>query len=143
MTILLFGTEELAGHTWTEEQVDTAAAKLTTYVLETAKKHIPVKRRTVVKSTHPWVDEHCKTLVQRKREAEGTPEYEARLRECSEGMLQAYLAYAKKTRGDLKKLPRASKRWWRIARDLAQKSEEEQQHTPIERKQELGKRRER
>lgn len=131
---VLFGTENLAGRTLTEEQVDTAATKLTRHVLDTARKHIPVRRRTVFKSTHPWLDEHCKALVQKKRAAEGTPEYDKRVKECSEGVLQAYKAYVKKTREDLKKLPRSSKKWWSMARSLAQKSERNSSIPPLKSK---------
>ena len=128
---VLFRCSTLAGKKWEEKDVDCAAARLTQHVLEVARKHIPVKRRVVQKSTHPWLDAHCAELVRRKREAEGTAEYSKRVKECSEGVLQAYTAYTKKTKEELKKLPRSSKRWWQVARSLAQKSEKSSSIPPL------------
>ena len=54
-------------------------------------------------------------LVARKREAEGTEAYAERLKECSEGLLEAYRRWVAKTGKKLLELPRASKRWWKLA----------------------------
>ena len=62
--------------------------------------------------------------------------YGVRLRECSEGILKAYHAYVRKTKDDLKKFPRSSKKWWQVARSLAQKSEKNSSIPPFQRKKE-------
>ena len=67
-------------------------------MLAVARKHVPVRTRFVKKSTHPWLNEACLTLVQRAREAEGTPEHKKKLRECSEGVLAEYYKYVDRTK---------------------------------------------
>ena len=115
----------------TSELVDRATTNFSNFLLVTARKHIPVHTKTVRKSTHPWMDDGCLELVRRKREAEGTPEYEERLRECSQGILAAYNKYVEKTRKELQELPRASKKWWQLVRSLAQKSEKSSSIPPL------------
>ena len=62
-------------------------------------------------------------LVQEKRRAEGTAEYEEKLKRCSEGILAAYNAYTERTREKMYSLPRGSKKWWRLAQALAGKKD--------------------
>ena len=120
--------EELAATNWngvlfqggtqetTEEAVDSVAENLTNYLLETARKHVPVKRSTVKKSTHPWMDDRCLELVREKRAAEGTPEYEAKVRECSTRILEEFQRHIHELRDEFTKLPWSSKKLWKLAR---------------------------
>ena len=94
---------------------------------------MPVTTKRVAKSTHPWVNEHCRALVARKREAEGTEAYAEALRECSEGLLEAYKKWVAETRDKLRALPRGSKKWWKLARALAQKAEKNSSVPPLKR----------
>jgi hypothetical protein len=43
-----------------------AASKLTAYIAEIAKKHIPFKEQVVHKSSHPWLNARCQQLVAEK-----------------------------------------------------------------------------
>ena len=70
-------------------------------------------------------------LVKRKHEAEGTTLFEQRLRECSEGMLEEYQAYVRRTREKLKELPKSSKQWWRLAKSLAKNTKEKAGLPPL------------
>ena len=94
----------------TAEATDLAVERFTEYLLKTARKHVPVTTWKEKKSSHPWLDDHCLALVQAKRQAGGTPEYEQKLKECSEGILHAYQEYAKRTRAKMSSLPRGSKK---------------------------------
>ena len=130
---VLFAEGDAAGP-FTAEHADKAAERLTDHLLSTLRRFVPLEKKQVKKSTHPWMDKNCLELVRRKREAEGTPEYEEKLKECSDGVLQAYKRWVQKTREKLKELPRASKQWWKLARSLAQKAEKNSSVPPLKRK---------
>ena len=98
---------------------DDAASAFTNFVLQAARRFIPVKALPLKKNTHPWLTDRCKHLVTAKRAAEGTADYEAKAAECSAGLLQEYNKYVHRTYEKLRKLPRGSKQWWRLSRELA------------------------
>ena len=129
---VLFGRDSATGP-FTAEDVDHATENLTEHLLHTLRKHVPTVTKSVTKSTHPWIDERCRKLVERKRAAEGTEDHADRLRECSEGLLEAYKKWVKDTKEKLLELPRASKRWWKLARSLAQKAEKNSSVPPLKR----------
>ena len=117
----------------TSEDVDLATERFIEHLLRTLRKHVPVRKKVVTKSSHSWVDDHCLELVAKKREAEGTEAYAERLKECSEGLLEAYRRWVAKTGKKLLELPCASKRWWKLARVLAQKTEKSSSIPPLKR----------
>ena len=82
----------------TDLDVDAAQRKFTNFVLETARRFIPVKQRVISKSSHPWLNDRCLELVRSKRGAEGTADYQKKAQICSEKILD-----------ELQKLPWSSK----------------------------------
>ena len=88
--------QELAGTNWDFlDNLDANAAQrsLTDHLLTTARKYVPVEKRLLTKSSHPWLNERCLELVQEKRNAEGTPEYGEKTWLCSEGLLEEFHRY--------------------------------------------------
>ena len=106
-----------------DDLAEEAVRRFTTHVLEVARKHVPVHLRNVKKSTHPWLNQTCLTLVQKARAAENTPEHAERLRECSEGVLAEFHKYVARTKERLKQLPKSSKAWWKLTKNLQNKAE--------------------
>ena len=117
----------------TEETVNKCVQQFTETVLSLVRKHVPVKKSSGARSTHPWLNERCLALVAAKHRAEGTPEYERCLRECSEGLLQEYKNYVQKTREKLRELPRSSKKWWNLSQALAHKTKAKTGIPPLKR----------
>ena len=107
----------------TYTDVDAMQERLVQYILHTARGYIPVGKGSVRKSTHPWMNTRCLELVAAKREAEDTPEYDQKLKECSEGILEEFNKYVGRVRSDLRKLPRSSKKWWKLARGVTMGSQ--------------------
>ena len=62
---------------------DAAVTRFTTFLLERARRYVPVRKVTETKFTHPWLNDRCVQAVKRKREAEGIPDYRSRVVECS------------------------------------------------------------
>ena len=118
-------------HTIVGDDVDTATAKITDYIISAARRFIPVSLRTVYKSTHPWVNKRCKDAVEAKRNAEGTPSYGDTLKACSEVILEEFNMYVARTREKMKNLPRGSKRWWTMSKTLASRSDKNSNVPPL------------
>ena len=105
------------------EDVDTATSKITEFISSAARRFIPVSMRTVYKSTHPWINKRCEKAVEEKRRAEGSSLYGDKLKACSDVILEEFNMYVARTRDEMKKLPRGSKRWWTMAKKLATRAD--------------------
>ena len=113
--------EELAKTNWDEllflgdepfeELPSEATARFTEYLLDTVRKFVSVKTCIHKKSTHSWLNERCRRLTEETRAADGTSGHAEKLKACSEGVFEEFLAYVEKTKQKLKKLPRLSKAW--------------------------------
>ena len=95
-----------------------AAQNLTDYLLEAAKECIPKRRLNQTKSSHPWLNERCKEALRAKQVAEGTEVYTEAARACREIFQEEYLKHTEALKERLRTLPRGSKLWWRLNREL-------------------------
>lgn len=99
------------------------AAKLfTDTVTSIAKVHIPFEQKLVSKSSHPWLNEHCRKLLLLKIEALGTPSFAQLQRDWAEAVNLAAKRYTSKLKSRLCKLPSFSKKWWKLSNELLMKS---------------------
>ena len=57
-----------------------------------------MSKKSVSKSTHPWRNDWCRALVKEAQAAQGTYDHKEKLKQCSEGILQEYNAYVKRTK---------------------------------------------
>ena len=106
---------------WTTILTDdpsTAARNLTDFILTTAATYIPTRNITDVKKTHPWLTDACKHAISQKQLAEGQPHYDEAQKHADETLTSAYHDYQNKLKTQLTQLPRNSKKWWRINRQL-------------------------
>ena len=90
--------------------MDQATDKLTTVLLEAMRAHIPTKKLTDKKSTHPWLTDEVLKLVRAKRDAAGSSTEEEAAKRCSEALLEAYQSWVGRTREELATLRRGSKK---------------------------------
>ena len=116
-----------------QESVDTLAQKLNDFLLDNAKRFIPMRIKKTLRSTHPWMNDHCRALVEEKRRFEGTPEYRDKLVACNVGILLQYNLYVDRMCQKLKQVPRSSKQWWKLSRSLALRSEKTSTVPPLKR----------
>eukprot|EP00969_Alexandrium_andersonii_P221810 9796252-Alexandrium_andersonii.AAC.1 len=73
------------------------------------------------RSSHPWLTPRCVELIRRKCAAAGTDNFRHAAEACSAGLLHAFHLHVTRMREQLRRLPRGSKRWWRISRELLSK----------------------
>ena len=98
--------------------VDRAVEAFTEHVFHTAKLHIPCQKCSMQKSAHPWLNERCATAVARKCAAAGTSGFAAAQHECSSVLSEEYYNHVNRLRSKLSTLPKGSKRWWKLNREL-------------------------
>jgi len=84
-------------------------------------KYIPQKQITSKKSTHPWLNERCKNAILKKNQAEGTTRFDYEQVQCTKILGEERAKYIEQTKIKLANLPKGSKEWWRINRELMHK----------------------
>ena len=80
-------------------------------------KSIPQKKITTKAASHPWLDDACFAAVAAKAAANSSAFAEA-ARHCCEVLRGAFLAYRRDLRERIVALPRHSKDWWRLNKEL-------------------------
>ena len=82
-----------------------------------------VLRRTikVVKRSHPWLNERSQRAIQRKNDAENSESFIEKQKECAKVLAEERVKYVQQLKKKLAKLPKSSKQWWRINRELLNK----------------------
>ncbi len=87
--------------------------------LETiCRRNIPRKHITSSTSSHPWLDDECFAAIAAKCEATGTHRFEELERKCSKTLAAAFLRYQNELRERILSLPKSSKNWWRLNKEL-------------------------
>ena len=87
-------------------------------ILTASEQHIPQRRLTDFKSAHPWMNDRCRAAVASNIAAEGQDHYNTESTTCSAIIREEYVAYTVRLKDKLAKLPRNSKQWWQINREL-------------------------
>ena len=75
-----------------------AVETLNTKLLELMKENIPSRVSLILKSSHPWINERCKTAIRAKNRAEGTERYEGDAKRCMEVIGEEYARFLSATR---------------------------------------------
>jgi hypothetical protein len=81
-------------------------------------KHIPRKAVEIKKSTHPWLNDRSKAAIERKNAAEGTANYASESAKCTQILNEERASYVQHVKTKLASLPRQSKQWWKLNREL-------------------------
>ena len=117
------------------------ASKFTDIVLTYSKHHIPFRKHCFRKSLHSWLTDTAFEAIQAKVAASGTCSYDDAANAFSQVLAKEYAAHAIRLRTTLASLPRGSKRWWKLNRELLNrqsriasipplKKDEQWMHTP-------------
>ena len=115
---------KLAAANWdalVRDDVDASTDRLTSFLQETFQSCVPYRTVEHFKSTHPWLNERCRTAIALKCASECGVDYEASRDHCSKVLVEEYKAYQERVRAELRKLPKGSKKWWRLNRQLLAK----------------------
>ena len=70
------------------------------------------------KSSHPWLNEKGRNAIQRKNATEGTDSFISASADCFEVLNKERKNWVDQTKKKLASLPKSSKQWWRLNRDL-------------------------
>ena len=127
--VLLFGRakwkelrQAIENHDWSSDIVegdaDGSAVRFEERLLYFIHRFIPRKLISDEKSSHRWLDDNCRKLIREKREAWGTESFVDKRDACTNGLLEAYNAFIKRTLAKLSNLKPSSREWWKISRSL-------------------------
>ena len=98
--------------------VDSATELFVQILLGLCKTYIPYGEIMEKKASHPWLDDVCIAAIQRKNQAEGTSTYESAAESCTRIIAESHRRYLVSLRARIEILPRNSKRWWKLNREL-------------------------
>ena len=94
-------------------------------------RHIPCSDKDQSRTDPPWFIAKCKIAIQRNHASEGTDEYAEAAAACQEILLEEHNEYRNTLKLRLENLPRSSKEWWRIAKQLRHRRSKPSQVPPI------------
>ena len=97
---------------------DRAAEVFTEVVSQVVRRNVRCNISRMRVSSHPWLNDRCRHAIDAKINARGTADEADAREQCSATLLDEFNAYVAKTRGDLRDLPRSSKKWWRLSNSL-------------------------
>ena len=111
--------KELGEVRWNlNDDLHVAAEFITDTIKSIAEKHIPRKEITEQKRSHPWINERCKSALSVQNASKGTPEHEEKTAICTAIFREELENHIKKLQEQIRTLPRGSKEWWRINKEL-------------------------
>ena len=71
-----------------------------------------------MKRSHPWMNERSKQPIMEKNNAEGTPRFVTASAKCATVLAEERTKHVQKVKHKMAALPKASKQWWKINREL-------------------------
>ena len=80
--------------------------------------HVPRTSVTTRTSPHPWLDDTCYAAIEAKCNASSIAERARLTQECSATLSRAFAQYQEDLRVRIRELPRSSKEWWKLNREL-------------------------
>ena len=101
-----------------KQSPDESVQRFVKFFVQTCESCIPKKQITDAVRDHPWIDDTCMAAIEAKCLATGSAELGERERECNEVLKAAFLNYQTQLRTRILNLPKSSKEWWRLNREL-------------------------
>jgi len=117
-------TEELKNFEWSGLDQGSAEDALNHFLevlWQTLLKHIPRKTATAKRSSHPWLNDICKQALLRKNLAQGSVKFGAERDNCTKVLHAERAKYVQELKARIAKLPKGSKEWWALNRELLQR----------------------
>ena len=81
-------------------------------------KYIPQKKIVCKKSSHPWLNSKCQAAILKKNKAEGSDAFAPASAACADTLQEERAKYVEKLKAKIAALPKRSKQWWRLNREL-------------------------
>ena len=105
-------------HFLVEADPEGSVQRLCEFLTAACDRHIPRKTITTKQKPHPWIDEECMEAIRAKCLATGTEDFRKKEIECSEVLSRKFVQYQHELKAKIQSLPRSSKLWWKLNREL-------------------------
>ena len=92
---------------------------------------IPQSVKEQTKSSIPWLNDKCRMAIASKHAAEDTERYADAATHCQTILHQEHLRYHNELKTQMEKLPRSSKKWWTIAKQLMHRNSKQSMFPPL------------
>ncbi len=83
---------------------------------------VPYSYKNQIKCSLPWLSERCLTAIASKHRAEGSSSYQEAASTCKKILCEEHEKYQVKIRERMRALPRNSKHWWSLAKQLMRRN---------------------
>ena len=80
--------------------------------------HIPHSIKNMRKSTLQWLNQKCKEAIAKKHATEGSMHYQDICNDCAQILYQEKAKYLEGMKKKMQQLPKGSKRWWSLNKQL-------------------------
>ena len=84
-------------------------------------KYIPQTEIETKRSSHPWLNARCQNAICQKNAADRTDAFKVAEKKCDDVLREEKARYVEDLKKKLAALPKNSKRWWRMNRELVQR----------------------
>ena len=111
--------------------VDDMLVNFNAFLSNLVEAYVPVSWSSKVKSTLPWMNKSCIEAIASKHAAEDTDSYAAKASACQTVLREAHQAHLSKVKSGMDQLPRGSKQWWSLAKQLMHKKSSTSIFPPI------------
>jgi len=110
--------EQTNWHVLEEGTVDEAVSNLYDLLYELRETHVPQSDKVFQKTSLPWLNHTCEMAIAEKHLAEDLRSYADECTKCRRGLQHEHDKYKDKLKQQIASLPRGSKRWWRLNKQL-------------------------
>ena len=102
--------------------MDDAVTRLYDILNNLISNYVPCSVKAQTKSRLAWMNDRCTAAVLAKHKAEGTDSYVQVAKQCQTILHEEQVKYNKQLRKRMEGLPRNSKPWWTIAKQLLRRN---------------------
>ena len=129
--------DDLADMPWNDlfstTTCDNAALLFEERLTDVIRRWIRCRKSRVRVSTHPWLNDRCRHAIGEKLAAKGTDHEVFERDRCSQVLREEYDAHVARTKRELNKLPKSSKKWWKLSNALQGRSSTSSSVQPLQR----------
>ncbi len=97
---------------------DAAADYLSATIMTVLRRRVKHKTTQVRISTHPWLNDRCRDVIDAKIRAKGSDSEAAARDDCSKVLWDEYTKYVERMKGKLHGMRSSSKKWWKLSNSL-------------------------
>ena len=114
--------KEIASESWNKflqsDDPDASSSRFLDRFADLCARYVPKKTISIRASQHPWLDDNCYSAIAAKCNNTTKSDCERLSKECAATLRAAFVRYQDDLRQRIQELPKSSKEWWKLNREL-------------------------